>query len=194
MLLVLNSERHETERREMTSQDSKCSENPYISALVTSIYPLSLLHYIARREEKRKIKRIKKKNEMYGPSDAVFKQRKSRPQNGIGKNAWPALMGTSWIGLRITESPYKQLGSFADSRHCLRRMRCEERKSRLRGARGRSFDVRGRVLGPGRRRRAEISVRRLWELEVDLDSVLRAFLELESEVCLAFTSGSLRFF
>lgn len=53
---------------------------------------------------------------MYGPSDAVFKQRKDPPggpkTGPIGeprKNAWPALM-VPLIGLRITESPFKATG------------------------------------------------------------------------------------
>jgi hypothetical protein len=42
----------------------------------------------------------------------LYSSNEKRLQNGV-VNAWPALMVPSWIGLRITESPYKQLGSFA---------------------------------------------------------------------------------
>jgi hypothetical protein len=36
------------------------------------------------------------------------------------------------ISLRIAESPYKQLRNFANSRHCLRRMRYRKEKKKAR--------------------------------------------------------------
>lgn len=108
----------------------------------------------------------KKKKKMYGPSDAVFKQRKDPPggpkTGPIGephKNAWPALM-VPLIGLRITESPFKATGKFCGSRHCLKRMRwLKKRKEDREGEREKfcwSARAHGRDVSFARGLRAEI--------------------------------------
>jgi hypothetical protein len=111
-----------------------------IARILTMTDPISLTH---KREEiefeiriQKKFKSEKKK--CMAPLTLYSSNEKPTPERSR-KNAWPALMVPSWIGLRITESPYKQLGSFANSRHCLGRMRYEEERKEMRRGRGAKF-------------------------------------------------------